>query len=173
MAWLAVAAIAGGTLLNSFAKMKAAKAESDALRSDADILRKQADELMGRTQINQEAILRSAQQAVGSIGVEQAASGVAGGGIALSQMDIIMEEAATAVINNRREAHFQREMMIRQGKSMDTQAANIRKNSKYEIFGGLLGGAGQAMGAYKPGASSPAGPVSKAQDSSRFSTIKG
>ena len=143
---IAVAAIAAGSILSSYAKLQEGKAQAKALTADAESLRQQSSEVGTRAAINEEALKRLLSRELGGIQIAQGASGISGGSIGLSKIEDLTYDASVAAVNARRETHFQQEMQLRQARNLDKQSADVSKNSKTSAAAALLGGLGSMLG---------------------------
>lgn len=146
---IAAAAIAGGTLLSTYAQFKQREAQMEALNEEAELNRLQANELLLRTDINIGNINRLVKQTESEI----IASRIKAGGsfdpsasIGLQQLEQINRDASRAIVNKQREADFRAKQLFRAGQMREEEARAIKKTRKLELFGGLLGGAGSILG---------------------------
>ncbi len=149
---IAVAAVVGGSLLNTYAKYKQSNAEASALNESAELKKVQANELLKRSEINVDVIKKQASRASGGVTSIFAKSGLSSGGagtLGLQQLEQLNQEAAVAIVNERHDAGFKAEQLFREGMLERQQAGRIRANRDLQVLGGILGATGTVLGAVK------------------------
>lgn len=151
---MAVAAAAGlvGTGLGVYADYQKSKAQQRAVEEGADAKRQQAYELLSRSDVNIQRLKREAEVFKATQVGQVARSGAALRGNTLIQMEQLNSDLLETIADQRREAAFKAEQLMR-GADIDTRlASDIRQDRSLSLFAGILGTAGKGgEAAYKHG----------------------
>jgi len=139
-----------GTGISLYAESKARQARFEAAQSFADQKRFQSEEILRRTDLNIENLMRQAEE----IGAQQVAAFARSGvdissGAGLIQAEKLNSDLIQAVIIQQEEAQFRSEQLLLEAELGLKQAEQLRKASKLKSIGTVLGGLGGVAGGFR------------------------
>ncbi len=129
-----------GSLVSTAGNYMAAKASARALAQNAEIALFQADEIGERAKINIGATKKEGYREIGKQLQAFTSSGIdSSSQQALAVMQDSARTISENIVNIQRESDFEQMMKRKEAESLKQQAKDMKKASKFQLIGGVLG----------------------------------
>ena len=146
-----VALALAGSVINAAGAIESAKEEARSLLDQNNLDSLRLEEIVRRSRINQESVIRSAAVFQGQQLASIAGSGasVSGGSVSLQALEDTASKASREISNIRLESEFELDMAQRTMDSRTDAANRVRRAGNRAAFASILGGSAKAFSASK------------------------